>query len=76
MPGTTVSRIDIWTMVWYFIIYLATHIALAMMEKTYSFKNHDKTNPEVLKISRALNLAVKWWPAIYLVFVIILLYTS
>ena len=67
----TIERLSIWTIAVYFIVYLVVHIIIGIKQKQYQEEcKLDPQNEGKIKILKALTFLLKWWPAIYLVFIL------
>jgi hypothetical protein len=67
-----VTKISITKIIFYFVLYLLSHIAIGYLSKYYFTKyeedEENKTHYEIYKF------LFKWWAAMYLVFAILMLY--
>jgi len=65
----TVHLISIWSIIFYFVVYLSIHIFLGIIKQNEEkIISNDKEHLERLKF---LKLAFKWWPVVYLVFILV-----
>jgi len=73
---TDVSKISIWTLVIYFAIYLILHFLIinwymkVKQEATNGLADTQEEKDKLAKKSNRLRLLVRWFPAIYVVFLI------
>lgn len=65
----TVRMIPLGSVIAHFFFYLGVHIFLGIMKKNRE-KNPPTTEEEKQKL-KYINLMFKWWPAIYLLFIIL-----
>jgi len=71
---TPVSGIPFWHIVFYFVVYLTIHIFLGLAKEDIKKKlDKDPNNEELYKNFSNLSFAFKWFPAVYTLFVIIML---
>lgn len=64
-----VHLISVWGIIFHFVIYLSIHIVLGIMkENEEKIVNNDKEHLDKLKF---LRIAFKWWPMIYLAFILL-----
>jgi hypothetical protein len=67
-----VTGISIWKVVVYFIAYLVLHIALGFAVKHIDKKAEEYPNSDELqKRKKATQIAFKWFPAVYVIFILI-----
>lgn len=71
-----ITRLNPMTLVGYFIFYLVFHIIIFILSDLYKRGkiNIDKEIDENMK--KGLIFMSKWWPVIYLLFLIIILYNQ
>lgn len=70
-----VGRISILYLVIYFVVYLAIHIIIgAMKDKSEEQLKENINSLELIKKVKIYNILFTWFPAIYLVFVVIMFY--
>jgi len=72
---TTVSKLLIMTLVGYFLLYIVGHIFIGMTKK-YLDKNLLKkpNDKELKKQTKIINHLFNWFPAVYLIFILMVLY--
>lgn len=70
-----IERLGIYSLIFYFIIYLIIHIELGYVLKYYENLNEKKPgSQETENILLITNMVFKWFPAFYVILIIILLY--
>jgi hypothetical protein len=70
-----VTRIPIWQILMYFLMYIACHIGIAMMAKHWTNKfEKSKWEKDIKRNADIWNFLNKWFPAMYVVFLMIIFY--
>ena len=70
-----VEKISIFTMVLYFIIYLVGHFVIVLSERRLRKEIDDgNKNPDKITAHKTLKFLTKWFAAIYVVFLLSVLY--
>lgn len=71
----TIGRMSVVTLVIYFIVYLGVHIFIAITEKRLRREIDDgHDDEEKVTNHKIVNFLNKWFPAIYVVFLVVVLY--
>ena len=69
-----VSGIPFWHILIYFIVYLCIHVFLGSAKESHKQKLKDEPNNEEIENTyKVLSFAFKWFPAFYVVIIIIML---
>jgi len=75
MSQVTVTKLSLWSIVGYFVFYLVTHVIIGVLQrKSLNKLEQNPNNEEIKKEVKILTFLLKWYPAIYVVFVILMFY--
>ena len=69
-----IGKMPIIVLVGYFALYLALHVAIGIFSKKLVKKYENDKNPETKKSSDIFMFLFKWFPAFYIVFLLIMFY--
>ena len=71
-----ISQIPIETLILMFIVYIIIHIGLGWINKTFIKKKENKElDLEGVNNAKIIEFLFKWWPAIYVILIIIILWS-
>ena len=72
---TSVSKLSILSLVVYFVIYIVLHITIGLIKNKVDKDLKEKPDDEETKfLSKILKQSFNWFPAIYLIFIIVMFY--
>ena len=72
---TSVSKLSILSLVVYFVIYIVLHITIGLIKNKVDKDLKEKPDDEKTKfLSKILKQSFNWFPAIYLIFIIVMFY--
>ena len=70
-----VTRIPIWQIVVYFVLYIVGHIFIALMAKHWTEQfEKEHWNKDIKRNAGIWNFLNKWFPAMYVVFLLAMFY--
>ena len=71
-----VSRIPIWRIILLFVLYIVLHVGLLMFSKKMGERaEKEKWDEDAVRVSRIMKFVATWFPAIYIVFLMLLFYS-
>ena len=71
---TDVTKMNIWMLLLYLVLYIVLHyLVIRMYNNKQHTLNTDLTNEKLIKQVNVLKILSKWFPAIYLVIVLLIL---
>lgn len=70
-----VTRMPIWTIIVYFLLYIVCHIAIDYMARYWTDKfEYSKHSKNIKRSADVWNFLNKWFPAMYVVFLLVMFY--
>lgn len=73
----TIERIPIGNLIVLFVLYIVVHLLIAWKEKGLRQELEDGDNkPDKVKLHKWMNLLNKWFPAVYVIFLLVLFYLA
>jgi len=69
-----VGRMSIWTIVVYFVMYIIMHTFFVYAAKKYTADYEKDKKEETKKTATIFNFIAKWFPGMYVVFLLIVFY--
>lgn len=72
-----VGKLSIWYLLFWFVLYLVGHYLIGKQKEILVKKDRQKPgNPDTEKQLKQMTFIFKWFPAMYLILVLIILYAS